>query len=201
MLTHSHGQGTSTSSSHEPTHATHESLSPYPAAASSGGKRSPWKNLPLWSPLYHRRQRALNSPPSETDEDNTEPFSTEALISQPKDSSEIPETPAAAVDNMRHEEEGHSDDGPATATASSLPDLCEKTLVRVNISDFTIAKVIDKRSGPSGVEYKCEFQPLWWAALSAEAAQMGCVHIRDYENKLVRSRRLETLRKRKFSQV
>jgi hypothetical protein len=76
---------------------------------------------------------------------------------------------------------------PATATASSLGDLDEKTLVGVNISDFTIAKVIDKRPGPPGVQYKCEFQPLWWAAESAEAAQMGCVRIQDYENKLVRS--------------
>jgi hypothetical protein len=49
-------------------------------------------------------------PPSETDEGNAEPLSIEALISQPEDSPEIPETPAAAADNMPHEE-GNSDDG------------------------------------------------------------------------------------------
>jgi hypothetical protein len=88
-------------------------------------------------------------------------------------------------------------------SASSLPDLSDKDSVMVYISNFTTRKIIDKRPEPSGVEYKCEFQPIWLAAESVEAAQMGRVRIRDYENGLVRVGRLETLRerKRKFSQV
>jgi hypothetical protein len=93
--------------------------------------------------------------------------------------------------------------GPAAALVSSFPDLDDQNLVMVDISNFTITKIVDKRPGPSGVEYKCEFQPLWWAAESAETAQMGHVRIRNYENGLVRLGRLKTLRerKRKFSQL
>jgi hypothetical protein len=87
--------------------------------------------------------------------------------------------------------------------SQASPDLDDQNLVIVDISNFTITKIVDKRPGPSGVEYKYEFQPLWWAAESAETAQMGHVRIRNYENGLVRLGRLKTLRerKRKFSQV
>ena len=84
------------------------------------GRKSPWKNPPPWSPLHHRLQQALNPPPSETDAyafhpdaDNADLFLTtsepppelaEALIGQPEDSPEIPETPAAAVESVQHEE-------------------------------------------------------------------------------------------------
>ena len=46
-----------------------------------GWKKFPWKNMPLWPPLYHRHQRALNSPSSEppsdalrADTDNVKPI-------------------------------------------------------------------------------------------------------------------------------
>jgi hypothetical protein len=42
-------------------------------------------------------------------------------------------------------------------SASSLPDLGYKDLVMVYISNFTTTKIIDKRPGPSGIEYECEF--------------------------------------------
>ena len=79
-------------------------------------------------------------------------------------------------------------------SASSLSDVGEDGLVIVDISKLTTVKVLDKRSGLSGVEYKCEFGPLWLAADLAERVQMGRVHIRSYENGLVRDRRLKTLR-------
>jgi hypothetical protein len=92
---------------------------------------------------------------------------------------------------------------PIAASPSSLPDIGEGGLGMVDISKLTIAKILDKRSSPSGVEYKCELEPLWLAADSVERAQMGRVHIRSYENGLVREGRLRTLRagKRKHSQM
>jgi hypothetical protein len=81
-----------------------------------------------------------------------------------------------------------------TVSASSLPDVGEDGLAIVDISKLITVKVLDKRSSSSGVEYKCEFEPLWLAADLAERAQMGRVHIRNYENGLVRDRRLRTLR-------
>jgi len=64
-------------------------------------------------------------------------------------------------------------------------------------------KIFDKRLSPSGVEYRCELEPLWLAANLVGKAQMGGVHIRTYENGLILARRLGTLRpgKRKFSQM
>lgn len=90
-----------------------------------------------------------------------------------------------------------------TVSASSLPDVGEDGLAIVDISKLITVKVLDKRSSSFGVEYKCDFEPLWLAADLAERAQMGRVHIRDYENGLVRDRRLRTLRvaKRKFSEM
>jgi hypothetical protein len=52
----------------------------------------------------------------------------------------------------------------------------------VPISNFTTIKIMDKRPGPSGVEYKCEFEPTWLATDLVETAQMGSVCIRSYEN-------------------
>jgi hypothetical protein len=40
----------------------------------------------------------------------------------------------------------------------------EDGLAIVDISKLTTVKVLDKRSSSSGVEYKCEFEPLWLAA-------------------------------------
>ena len=88
-------------------------------------------------------------------------------------------------------------------SASSLSGVSKDGLVIVDISKLTTVKVLDKRSSSPGVEYKCELEPLWLAADWAERAQMGRVHIRSYENGLVRDRRLKTLRvgKRKFSEM
>jgi hypothetical protein len=85
-----------------------------------------------------------------------------------------------------------------TVLASSLSDVGEDGPAIVNVS-----KVLDKRSSSSGVEYKCELEPLWLAADLVEGAQMGRVCIRSYENGLIRDRRLKTLRvgKRKFSEM
>jgi len=88
-------------------------------------------------------------------------------------------------------------------SASSLSGVGEDGLAIVDIAKLTTVKVLDKRLSSSGVEYKCEFEPLWLAADLAERARMGRVHIRSYENGLVRDRRLKTLRvgKRKFSEM
>jgi hypothetical protein len=48
-----------------------------------------------------------------------------------------------------------------TVSVSSLPDLGEGDPVMVDISNFTTAKILDKRSSPFGVEYRCELEPLW----------------------------------------
>jgi hypothetical protein len=90
-----------------------------------------------------------------------------------------------------------------TVSASSLSDAGENGPAIIDVSKLTTAKVLDKRLSSSGAEYKCKFEPLWLAADLAERAQMGGVHIRSYENGLVRDRRLKTLRvgKRKFSEM
>ena len=87
--------------------------------------------------------------------------------------------------------------------ASSV--ISENDPVMVDISTFTTTKILDKRSSPYGVEYRCELEPLWLAADLVEEVQMGCVHVRSYEKGLVRAARLDTLRsgtqKRKHSQM
>jgi len=90
-----------------------------------------------------------------------------------------------------------------TVSASSLSDVSKDGLTIVDISKLTTIKILDKRSSSSGVKYKCELEPLWLATDLAERAQIGRVHIRSYENGLVRDRRLKTLRvgKRKFSEM
>ena len=47
-----------------------------------------------------------------------------------------------------------------TVSASSLPNIGEDDPVMVNISTFTITKILDKRPSPRGVEYRCELEPL-----------------------------------------
>jgi hypothetical protein len=90
-----------------------------------------------------------------------------------------------------------------TVSASSLSDAGEDGPAIINVSELATVKVLDKRSSSSGVEYKCGLGPLWLAVDLAERAQMGRIHIRSYENGLVRDRRLKTLRvgKRKFSEM
>ena len=88
-------------------------------------------------------------------------------------------------------------------SASSLSGVGEDGLAIVDISKLTTVKVLDKRSSSSGVEYRCELEPLWLTTDLAERARMGRAHIRSYENGVVRDRRLKTLRvgKRKFSEM
>jgi hypothetical protein len=69
------------------------------------------------------------------------------------------------------------DSFPTTVLALSLLDPGEGGLARVDVSRFRTANVLNKRSGPSGDEYECEFEPLWLAADLVEEAQIGCVHI------------------------
>ena len=49
----------------------------------------------------------------------------------------------------------------------------ENDPVMVDISAFTTTKILDKRSSPSGVEYRWEFEPLWLAADLVEKIKMG----------------------------
>jgi hypothetical protein len=83
------------------------------------------------------------------------------------------------------------------ASASSFPDLGKGSPAVVDISKFTAVKILDKRSSPSGVEYRCEFEPLWLAPNLVEKAQMGAVQIKAYEKGLAQARRRGTLRARK----
>jgi hypothetical protein len=55
-------------------------------------------------------------------------------------------------------------------SASSLSNASKDGPVIVDISKLITVKVLDKRSGLSGVEYKCEFEPLWLAVDLAERA-------------------------------
>jgi len=64
-----------------------------------------------------------------------------------------------------------------TVSASSLSNLSKNGPVMVDILASTIAKILDERPSPSGVEYKCELEPLWLAADLIEKAKMGRVHI------------------------
>jgi hypothetical protein len=83
--------------------------------------------------------------------------------------------------------------------------ISENDPMMVDISIFTTTKILDKRSSPYRVEYRCELEPLWLAADLVEEVQIGCVHVRSYEKGLVRAARLDTLRsgtqKRKYSQM
>src|SRR5437764_81772 len=90
----------------------------------------------------------------------------------------------------------------ATPSASDLPNLVEETPVAIDIFNFTTKKIIDQRRGSSGIEYKCEFEPLWLAADLVGKAKRGRVHIRRHENRLLREGRRKTLRqgKRKLSE-
>jgi hypothetical protein len=62
-----------------------------------------------------------------------------------------------------------------TVSASSLSDAGEDGPVIIDVSKLTTVKILDKRLSSSGVEYKCELEPLWLAADMAERAQMGRV--------------------------
>jgi hypothetical protein len=90
-----------------------------------------------------------------------------------------------------------------TVSASSLPDICKGDPVMIDISCFTLAKILDKRSSPFEVKYRCELGPVWLSSVLVKEVPMGGVQIRSYENGLIRVGRLGTLRerKRKHSQM
>lgn len=90
-----------------------------------------------------------------------------------------------------------------TVSALSLFNAGKDSPAIIDVLKLITAKVLDKRSSSFRAEYKCEFEPLWLAADLAERVQIGGVHIRSYENGLIRDRRLKTLRvgKRKFSKM
>jgi hypothetical protein len=76
-------------------------------------------------------------------------------------------------------------------SASSLLGLGEGG---VDISNFTVVKILGERPSPSGVEYKCKFKPLWLAADLVEKVKMEQVRTRNCKNGLRQ-------RKRKLSQM
>jgi hypothetical protein len=90
-----------------------------------------------------------------------------------------------------------------TGSASSLPNIGENDPVMIVISYFTTAKILDKRSSPFEVEYRCELEPLWLPAELVKEVPMGGVRVRSYENGLIQAGRLRTLRerRRKYSQM
>ena len=55
---------------------------------------------------------------------------------------------------------------PIAVSGSSLPDRDEDGSATVNISNFTITKIIDKRPSPFGFEYRCDLEPLWLSSNS-----------------------------------
>jgi hypothetical protein len=84
--------------------------------------------VPTWSPLYRKLQRRsrtpLHNPRADVPDAGTDsrrsaltkveppPKDSSASIAELTDiSTEIPETPAAALNNMRHETDNNSDDG------------------------------------------------------------------------------------------
>jgi hypothetical protein len=99
-----------------------------PTAATPGGKKYPWKNVPPWSPLHRKlRQRstaprqsptvdALYAGPdslagSSTELESPSKDSTALIAERPNLSPEIPETPPAALKDVRREKDNHGEDG------------------------------------------------------------------------------------------
>ena len=69
-----------------------------------------------------------------------------------------------------------------TVSASSLPNIGDDDPVMIDISCFTTAKILDKRSSPCGVEYRCELEPLWVACRLGERGANGmhsCSELRE----------------------
>jgi hypothetical protein len=61
----------------------------------------------------------------------------------------------------------------ATVLSSGLLKHDEGGLLRVDMSRFRLAKILDKRSGLSKDEYKCGLESLWLDAELVEKAPMG----------------------------
>ena len=60
---------------------------------------------------------------------------------------------------------------------SNLPNVGEDGLAIVDVSTLTTAKILDKRSSPSNIEYKSELELLQMAADLVERVQVRRVHI------------------------
>jgi hypothetical protein len=90
-----------------------------------------------------------------------------------------------------------------TAPALSSPTLDGGKRAISDMANITITKIIDKRIGSSGIQYKCELKSVWVPVNLVKNAQMGSVCIRSCENGLIRAERLGTLRsgKRTLSQM
>jgi hypothetical protein len=84
-----------------------------------------------------------------------------------------------------------------TVSASSLLNIDEDDPAIIDISCFTTAKILDKRSSPFRVEYKCELGPVWLSSVMVKEIPMRGVRIQSYKNGLIRADRLGTLRDRK----
>jgi hypothetical protein len=86
---------------------------------------------------------------------------------------------------------------PITVSALSSPNIGEGGPAMVNISNFTTANILDKRSSPFGVAYRCELGSVWLSSVLMGKTQMGGVQIQSYENEVIRAGRLGTSRERK----
>ena len=67
----------------------------------------------------------------------------------------------------------------------------------IPISHVTVMKIVDRRPGPVGVEYRCRLESQWMAQEVVQKMKMGSVCMRGYEGNLIRAARLNTLRPRK----
>ncbi|KAF7506742.1 hypothetical protein GJ744_011466 [Endocarpon pusillum] len=55
-----------------------------------------------------------------------------------------------------------------TRYKEALPNIGKNDPVVMDISCFTIAKILDKRPSPFGVEYRCELGPVWLSSVFGE---------------------------------
>jgi hypothetical protein len=172
----------------------------------------PWKNIPPWSPLYHKLQlhstTSLHNPAADTlhaglnSRGSTEPESSPNKIRVLAVKLSKKTDPTDSIVNANAND---SEEAPLKTTKSSEQPLAVITtlvsIMVVDISKLTIIKILDKRSNASRVKYKYELKPLWLTADLVEKARMGRVYIRGYENGLIRAERLLRLRagKRKLS--
>ena len=72
-----------------------------------------------------------------------------------------------------------------TASSLSLSNLSDSDLKLVNISKFMAIKILNKRSGLSGVKYKCKVRRVWLAVNLLKKVSEGRVRIRSYEDRLI----------------
>jgi hypothetical protein len=84
-----------------------------------------------------------------------------------------------------------------TFAASSPPYPSDDAAAMADISNFKTTKIMDKRLGPSRVEYSCDFEPLWLTIDLVEKALMGRIRIQCYEHGLIRNGHCRTLKERK----